>query len=71
MLSEVAIDNPKYFAELVKVAKNALEGKMPKEATVEAKEEVKKTEKKTTAKTTATKKTTTKKTTTKKEVVSE
>ena len=71
MLSEVAIDNPKYFAELVKVAKNALEGKMPKEDTVEAKEEVKKTEQKTTAKTTTTKKTTTKKTTTKKEVVSE
>ena len=71
MLSEVAIDNPKYFAELVKVAKDALEGKMPKEATVEAKEEVKKTEKKTATKTTTTKKTTTKKTTTKKEVVSE
>ena len=64
MLSEVAIDNPKYFAELVKVAKDALEGKMPKEAKVEAKAEVKETEKKTATKTT-------KKTTTKKEVVSE
>ena len=61
MLSEVAIDNPKYFTELVKIAKDALNGKMPVQAEVkaEAKTEVK-TEKKTATKTTA-KKTTAKK----------
>ena len=59
MLSEVAIDNPKYFTELVKIAKDALNGKMPVQAEVkaEAKTEVK-TEKKTTTKKTTTKKTT-------------
>ena len=35
MLSEVAIDNPKMFAELVKTAKAALEGKIVKTAKVE------------------------------------
>lgn len=59
MLSEVAIDNPKYFTELVKIAKDALNGKMPVQAEVkaEAKTEVK-TEKKTTTKKTTAKKTT-------------
>ena len=59
MLSEVAIDNPKYFTELVKIAKDALNGKMPVQAEVkaEAKTEVK-AEKKTTTKKTTTKKTT-------------
>ena len=59
MLSEVAIDNPKYFTELVKIAKDALNGKMPAKA--EVKEEAKneeKAEKKTTAKKTTAKKTT-------------
>ena len=58
-LSEVAIDNPKYFTELVKIAKDALNGKMPVQAEVkaEAKTEVK-AEKKTTTKKTTTKKTT-------------
>ena len=57
MLSEVAIDNPKYFTELVKIAKDALNGKMPVQAEVkaEAKTEVK-TEKKTTTKKTTAKK---------------
>ena len=42
MLSEIAINEPKTFAELVKVAKDALEGKMPKEAKVKtSKKEVK------------------------------
>jgi len=39
MLSEVAIDNPKMFAELVKTAKAALEGKTVKTAKVEKKVE--------------------------------
>ena len=59
MLSEVAIDNPKYFTELVKIAKDALNGKMPAKA--EVKEEAKieeKAEKKTTAKKATAKKTT-------------
>lgn len=67
MLSEVAIDNPKYFAELVVIAKDALNGKMPKAAEVKAeKKEVKAEEVKSTAKKTTTKKETTteKKTTT-------
>ncbi len=49
VLSEIAIDNPKYFTELVNVAKDALNGKIPaktevKKAAVktEVKEEVKK-----------------------------
>ena len=55
MLSEVAIDNPKYFTELVKIAKDALNGKMPVQAEVktEAKTEVKAEKKTTTKKTTA------------------
>ena len=45
MLSEIAIDNPKYFAELVKLANDALNGKVAKKAEkVEAKEETKKEE---------------------------
>ena len=75
MLSEIAIEDPKAFAELVKISKESLEGKVYEPKKVEAKEEVKKettkkatTEKKETTKTTATKKsTTTKKTATKKE----
>lgn len=45
MLSEIAIDDPKAFAELVKVAKAALEGKeyTPKVASAEKKKEVKET----------------------------
>ena len=47
MLSELAIDNPKAFAELVKLAKDANEGKVTKkvEPKTEAKAEVKKEEK--------------------------
>ena len=83
MLSEIAIASPSDFSELVKVAKDALEGKKytpkkvatKKEAKTEEVKEVKET-KKATAKTTKkvedkeekpVKKTTTKKTTTKKE----
>ena len=39
MLSEVAIDNPKYFAELVKMAENANNGVAPKAEKVEKKVE--------------------------------
>ena len=48
MLSEIAIDNPAYFTELVKVAKAGLEGKVVKsEAKVETKKvETKKVESK-------------------------
>ena len=50
MLSEIAIDNPKAFADLVKTAKDALNGKAVKAAKVEVKEtatkEVKATAKK-------------------------
>lgn len=76
MLSELAIDNPEAFAELVTIAKNALEGKKyePKKVTIakEEKEEVAKEEKKAapkkeTAKTTEKKATTAKKTTKKEE----
>lgn len=42
MLSEIAIDSPKSFASLVEIAKDALNGKMPKEAKVEAKQAAKK-----------------------------
>ncbi len=50
MLAEIAIDSPKAFSDLVLIAKDALEGKMPKEAKAsskpaakkEAKEETKK-----------------------------
>ncbi len=38
MLSEIAIENPKAFTELVNVAKNALEGKTVKKETKEVKE---------------------------------
>ena len=38
MLSEIAIDNPASFTELVKVAKDALEGKVTKTAKKEVKE---------------------------------
>ena len=51
MLSEMAIDNPTAFAELVKISKDALDGKMPvktkkvdepkKEVKTEKKEDVK------------------------------
>lgn len=73
MLSELAIDNPKAFSELVVIAKNALDGKEYKPATkVEAKTEgkqEKETKKTSTTKTAKTepKKTTTKKTVAKKE----
>ena len=79
MLSELAIDNPKAFSDLVPIAKDALNGKKytPKEVKAETKEEkkpagkkepAKKAETKTTAKkSTSTKSTTTKKTATKKE----
>jgi len=73
MLSEIAIEDPKAFAELVKISKNSLEGKVYEPKKVEAKEDVKKetTKKATTKKATTEKKettkTTTKKTTTKKE----
>ena len=45
MLSELAINDPKAFAELVKTAKDALNGKIeaPKEETKEAKKETTKT----------------------------
>ena len=82
MLSELAIDNPKAFSDLVTIAKDALNGKKytPKEVKAEAKEEKKPVEKKTTTKaaekkapakkaetkTTAKKSTSTKSTTTKK-----
>ena len=47
MLSELAIDNAKAFAELVKIAKDANEGKAPKKAEVKAETKVEaKTEKK-------------------------
>ena len=66
MLSEVAIDNPKYFTELVKIAKDALNGKMPKAAEVKAEKKVEKTEEVKEVKKTAAKKTTTAKSTEKK-----
>ena len=49
MLSEIAIDDPKAFAELVNVAKSVLEGKeyKPKAVKVEAKKEVKEEKKET------------------------
>lgn len=46
MLSEIAIDNPKYFAELVKLANVGLEGKAPKnEVKTETKKETVETKK--------------------------
>lgn len=50
MLSEIAIDNPTAFAELVNVAKDALNGKVVKETKKVEKAEVKKEVKKDTAK---------------------
>ena len=49
MLSEIAIDDPKAFAELVKVAKAAIDGKeyTPKAVKVESKKEVKEEKKET------------------------
>ena len=49
MLSEIAIDDPKAFAELVKVAKAAIDGKeyTPKAVKVESKKEVKEAKKET------------------------
>lgn len=44
MLSEVAIDNPKYFAELVKMAENANNGVAPKAEKAEKKVETVKKE---------------------------
>ena len=41
MLAEIAIDSPKAFSDLVAIAKDALEGKMPKEVKVSKKEETK------------------------------
>ena len=76
MLSEIAISDSKSFAEFVKIAKDALNGKKyePKQLTTKAEkkaeENVEVKEKKTTTKTaskTTAPKTTTKKTTTKKE----
>ena len=62
MLSEIAIDNPKYFTELVAIAKDALNGKeyAPKKVAKETKKEETK-ETKAPAKKPAAKKTTTKK----------
>ena len=65
MLAEMAVNDKETFANLVKIAKDALEGKMPKEAKV-AKKEVVKEEKKETVKKAAPKKETAKKETTKK-----
>ena len=64
MLSEIAIDNPKAFADLVVIAKDALNGKVTKRV---AKVESSKAE----AKVSPAKKTTTKKETTKKETAKE
>lgn len=50
MLAEIAIDSPKAFTDLVIIAKDALEGKMPKEAKASAKKEVKDENKKATVK---------------------
>ena len=64
MLSEIAIDNPQNFSELVKIAKDALDGKKytPKKVVAkETKEEAVKEEKKAPAKKTTTTKKTTKK----------
>ena len=65
MLSEMAVNDKEAFANLVKLSKDALEGKMPKEAKVEkkavAKEEKKETVKKATPKKETAKKETTKK----------
>ena len=46
MLAEIAIDSPKAFSDLVLIAKDALDGKMPKEEKVEKKSQVKTSTKK-------------------------
>ena len=56
MLSEIAINDPKAFTELVKVAKDGKAGKITKEEVKAEVKEDKKEEKKTTAKKTTTKK---------------
>ena len=50
MLSEIAIDNPKYFSELVKLSQDALNGKKVKVAEVKETKEVKEETKKETVK---------------------
>ena len=58
MLAEIAIDSPKAFSDLVSIAKDALDGKMPKEVKASAKpaqKEEKVVEKKVPAKKTAAK----------------
>lgn len=68
MLSEIAIDNPASFTELVEIAKAALEGKKVEPKKVAKKETAAETkEAKPAAKKTTTKKTTTAKTTKKEE----
>lgn len=64
MLAEMAVSDKEAFANLVKLAKDALEGKMPKEAKVAKKETVKEEKKETVKKAAPKKETTTKKTTT-------
>ena len=67
MLAEMAVSDKEAFANLVKLAKDALDGKLPKVEKTEAKKETKTVEKKETVKKAAPKKeTTTKKTTEKK-----
>ena len=66
MLAEMAVSDKEAFANLVKLAKDALEGKMPKEAKVAKKETVKEEKKETVKKAAPKKETTTKKTTEKK-----
>lgn len=57
MLAEIAIDQPKTFTDLVEIAKDALNGKMPKEAKASApKKEVKEEAKKAPVKKEASKK---------------
>lgn len=46
MLAEIAIDSPKTFTDLVVIAKDALDGKMPKEVSAEKKTETKRVAKK-------------------------
>ena len=46
MLAEIAIDQPKTFTDLVEIAKDALNGKMPKEAKADVKKETVNKEKK-------------------------
>ena len=66
MLAEMAVSDKEAFANLVKLAKDVLEGKMPKEAKVAKKETVKEEKKETVKKAAPKKETTTKKTTEKK-----